>query len=55
MDNQPFLNHLQSISELATDANEVGQLDDFLDACQIFLQSKRNEATKFGLTPQSFN
>lgn len=55
MDNQTFLQHLRAISDLAKEAEEVDQLDDFLDACQILLQSKRGKPTRFALDSRSLN
>jgi hypothetical protein len=55
MNNHTFLEHLRAISQLAKDAEEEDQLEDFLDAIQILLQSKRGKLTQFSLDPRSLN
>jgi hypothetical protein len=55
MDNQSFLKHLQSLADLAREAQEISELDDFLDAMQIFLQSRRKDLTRFSLDQKSLN
>jgi hypothetical protein len=55
MNNHTFLEHLRAISELAKDAEDQNQLEDFLDACQILLQSKRGKPTRFALIGPKFN
>jgi hypothetical protein len=55
MDNQSFLKHLETLAELALGAREVGELESFLDACQMILQTSNRKLTTFSLDAKSLN
>jgi hypothetical protein len=59
MDNQSFFKHLESVSNLATEASDIGELEDFLDAIQMVLMTRnmklKRKLTEFSLDANSLN